>query len=42
MRHCGQRLVDQLVEPEALESAARGFAETVCSRSQVSVRGSKR
>jgi enoyl-CoA hydratase/carnithine racemase len=35
------RLVDQVFEPETLERQTQEFASTVCSRSQVSVRGSK-
>jgi enoyl-CoA hydratase/carnithine racemase len=35
-------LVDQLVEPERLEAQTLEFASTICSRSQVSVRGAKR
>lgn len=35
-------LVDQLVEPEALDKAGAELAATICSRSQVSVRGAKR
>lgn len=36
------RLVDQLVAPEVLEKSARELADSICSRSQVSVRGGKR
>lgn len=35
-------LIDQLVEPEALDKAGAELAETICTRSQVSVRGGKR
>jgi enoyl-CoA hydratase/carnithine racemase len=36
------RLIDQLLDPEDLEKITHEFADTVSSRSQVSVRGAKR
>ncbi|WP_433556603.1 enoyl-CoA hydratase/isomerase family protein [Pseudonocardia xinjiangensis] len=36
------RLIDELVEPDALEKTTTDFARTIGERSQVSVRGSKR